>query len=393
MKPSPDVRLTALANPERTMRNRLHELHAAGQSVWLDYIDRTMLHDGSLARRIRDDALMGMTSNPTIFEKALAEGTTYDEQLSAAAADASPAQRFELVASTDVRDACDAFRGVYDATDALDGYVSLEVSPTLANDASGTVEEAHRLWRLVDRPNCMIKVPGTVAGAEATRQLIADGLNINVTLLFSLEAHRRVIDAYIAGIAARAARGLDVSRIASVASFFISRVDSEIDKRLDALAAQHPARATALEALKGEAAIANARLAYRLTQASFSGETWRALAAKGARIQRPLWASTSTKNPAYRDVRYVEELIGPGTVNTLPPATLEAFRTHGETRRSVDEGVDRAERTLAALEGEGISLREVTDLLLVQGLAAFDASYSSLLAGIDRKSRALATSA
>ncbi|MCU0634694.1 MAG: transaldolase [Gemmatimonadaceae bacterium] len=375
------------------MRNRLHELHAAGQSIWLDYIDRAMLHDGTLAARIRDDALMGMTSNPTIFEKALAEGTSYDDQLAGAATEATTAQRFELVATTDVRDACDAFRGVYDRTDGGDGYVSLEVAPTLANDASGTVEEAHRLWRTVDRPNCMIKVPGTVAGAEAIRQLIADGLNVNVTLLFSLEAHRRVIDAYLDGIAARVARGLDVSRVASVASFFISRVDSEIDKRLDAMATAHPGRAETLAALKGQAAIANARLAYRLTQASFSGERWAPLAARGAHIQRPLWASTSTKNPAYRDVRYVEELIGPGTVNTLPPATLEAFRDHGETRRSVDEGVDRAERTLAALEAEGISLREVTDLLLDQGLAAFEASYSTLLAGIDRKSRALATSA
>jgi transaldolase len=375
------------------MRNRLHELHAAGQSAWLDYIDRTMLRDGSLARRIRDDALMGMTSNPTIFEKALAEGDAYDDELMSAPVSATPSARFELVAASDVRMACDAFRGVYDATDGVDGYVSLEVSPTVANDASGTIEEAHRLWRLVDRPNCMIKVPGTVAGAVAVEQLIADGLNINVTLLFSLEAHRRVIDAYIAGLTHRVARGLDVSRIASVASFFISRVDSEIDKRLDAMAAASPARATGLAALKGEAAIANARLAYRLVQASFSGAAWQALADKGARLQRPLWASTSTKNPAYRDVVYVEELIGPNTVNTLPPATLEAFRDHGETRRTVDGGVDRAERTLAALEAEGISLREVTDLLLTQGLASFEASYRSLLDGIDRKSRALATSA
>jgi transaldolase len=375
------------------MRNRLHELHAAGQSAWLDYIDRTMLGDGSLARRIRDDALMGMTSNPTIFEKALAEGDAYDEELMSAPASATSAARFELVAASDVRMACDAFRGVYDATDGVDGYVSLEVSPTVANDAAGTIEEAHRLWRMVDRPNCMIKVPGTIAGAVAVEQLIADGLNVNVTLLFSLEAHRRVIDAYIAGLTYRAARGLDVSRVASVASFFISRVDSEIDKRLDAMSAAEPARATALAALKGEAAIANARLAYRLVHASFSGPAWQALAAKGARLQRPLWASTSTKNPAYRDVLYVEELIGPDTVNTLPPATLEAFRDHGETRRTVDGGIDRAERTLAALEAEGISLREVTDLLLSQGLASFEASYRSLLDGIDRKSRALATSA
>jgi transaldolase len=375
------------------MRNRLHELHAAGQSAWLDYIDRTMLLDGSLARRIRDDALMGMTSNPTIFEKALAEGTAYDEELLSLPADASAGARFEQVASSDVRMACDAFRGVYDATDGLDGYVSLEVSPTVANDASGTIEEAHRLWRLVDRPNCMIKVPGTVAGAAAVEQLIADGLNVNVTLLFSLEAHRRVIDAYLAGLRHRAVRGLDLSRIASVASFFISRVDSEIDKRLDAMSAAAPARATALAALKGEAAIANARLAYRLVQASFSGPDWQTLADQGARVQRPLWASTSTKNPAYRDVLYVEALIGPDTVNTLPPATLEAFRDHGETERSVDRGVDKAERTLAALEAEGISIREVTELLLQQGLASFDASYRSLLDGIDRKSRSLATSA
>jgi transaldolase len=366
---------------------RLHELHAAGQSLWLDYIDRTMLSNGDLARRIRDDALTGMTSNPTIFEKALAEGSAYDAQLATLDAGAPAIEAFEAIAGADVRVACDAFRGVYDATNARDGYVSLEVSPLLARDAEGTVVEARRLWSLVDRPNLMIKVPGTPECADAVRRLIADGINVNVTLLFAIEAHARVIEAYMAGLEARLAAGGAIDRIASVASFFVSRVDSAIDKQLDAKAAAAGDAETArtLQGLRGRAAIANAKLAYRLFQASFSGERWEALASRGARVQRPLWASTSTKNPSYRDVIYVEALIGPETVNTLPPATLDAFRDHGVTRQTVTEGLDDAERTLAALEAHGVSLRAVTDTLLVDGLASFEHSFATLLAGLDRK--------
>jgi transaldolase len=375
------------------MSTRLHALHAAGQSLWLDYIDRVMLFNGDLARRIREDALTGMTSNPTIFEKALAEGAAYDAQLATLDAALSDREAFEHVATTDVRDACDAFRGVYDATQAVDGYVSLEVSPDLARDADGTVAEARRLWQIVDRPNLMIKVPGTGEGAVAIRQLIADGINVNVTLLFSIEAHARVIEAFIAGLEDRAAAGKPVDRIASVASFFISRVDSAIDKQLAAMAAADPAAAEALTALQGRAAIANAKLAYRLFTASFSGPRWTALAAQGAQVQRPLWASTSTKNPAYRDVIYVEELIGANTVNTLPPATLEAFRDHGEVRASVTEQAADADRVLAALEAHGVSLQAVTDTLLAEGLASFEQSFVTLLSGLNRKRTALATAA
>ncbi len=375
------------------MSTRLHALHAAGQSLWLDYIDRVMLFNGDLTRRISEDALTGMTSNPTIFEKALAEGAAYDAQLATIDATSSDREAFELVATTDVRDACDAFRGVYDTTDSVDGYVSLEVSPDLARDAAGTVAEARRLWQIVDRPNLMIKVPGTVEGAEAIRQLIADGINVNVTLLFSIDAHARVIEAFIAGLEDRAAAGKPVSRIASVASFFISRVDSAIDKQLDTLAAADSANAGTLQALKGRAAIANAKLAYRLFTASFSSARWAALAAQGAQVQRPLWASTSTKNAAYRDVIYVEELIGTNTVNTLPPATLEAFRDHGEVRLSVTENVADADRVLSALESNGVSLQSVTDTLLAEGRASFEHSFVTLLSGLNRKRTALASAA
>lgn len=372
------------------MSTRLHTLHAAGQSLWLDYIDRVMLTNGDLARRIREDALTGMTSNPTIFEKALAEGAAYDAQLRSLPAGTSDRQAFEAVATTDVRDACDAFRSVYDATQGVDGYVSLEVSPDLARDAAGTIAEARHLWRVVDRPNLMIKVPGTVEGAEAIQQLIADGINVNVTLLFAIDAHARVIEAYIAGLEQRAATGLPINRISSVASFFVSRVDSAIDKQLETMAIADEAKAERYRALQGKAAIANAKLAYRLFTASFSGPRWSKLSALGARVQRPLWASTSTKNPAYRDVIYVEELVGPDTVNTLPPATLEAFRDHGETRQSVTTDVAAAERTLAALEEVGVSLQAVTDKLLAEGLASFEQSFVTLLAGLTRKREALA---
>ena len=321
--------------------SRLHELSAAGQSIWLDYIDRAILRNGELARRIRDDALTGMTSNPTIFEKALAEGHAYDEQLAAAPEGATAWEMFELVETDDVRTACDIFAGVYEATKGGDGYVSIEVSPGVANDAAATIEEAHRLWQTVGRPNVLIKVPGTPEGVQAVRQLIADGINVNITLLFAVEAHRSVIEAYLAGLEERAAAGRPLDHVASVASFFVSRVDTEVDKRLDALLATATAGdRERISAFKGKAAIANAKMAYQLFREMFSGARWEKLRAKGARLQRPLWASTSTKNPAYRDVMYVEDLIGPNTVNTMPPATLEAFRDHGEVRRTVDSHVD-----------------------------------------------------
>ena len=368
---------------------RLQALHDAGQSLWLDYIDRPMLHNGELERRIRDDVLSGMTSNPAIFEKALAQGTAYDAQVTAMAGERSAWQLFEALACSDVRAACDLFRGVHDESAGLDGYVSLEVSPNVANDAEGTLREARHLWQLVDRPNVMIKVPGTGAGCAALRQLVTEGINVNVTLLFSVEAYAQVVEAYLAGLEARAAAGAPLGAVASVASFFVSRVDTEIDKRLDAQVASGMLSAEVASRIKGKAAVANAKLAYRLFTERFSGPRWASLAARGARVQRPLWASTSTKNPSYRDVIYVEELVGPQTVNTLPPATLEAFRDHGEVRRTIDTGLADAERALAAVEECGISVRDVTDQLLGEGLAAFQKSFDTLLGGLEAKAAGL----
>jgi transaldolase len=368
-------------------KNRLQELHDAGQSIWLDSIDRRILHDGELERRIRDDALTGMTSNPTIFQKALASSNAYDEQIVAAEEDGPTSwELFELLETTDVRDACDRFAGVYSTTRGADGYVSIEISPGVSHDADAAVEEARRLWKTVDRPNVMVKVPGTREGAVAVRRLIAEGINVNITLLFAIEAHERVIEAYMAGLEDRVKAHQPIDGLASVASFFVSRVDSEIDKRLDGLVAKAPpAEKERLQMLKGRAAIANAKLAYRLFQQKFAGPRWEALAKQGARVQRPLWASTSTKNPAYRDVMYVEELIGPDTVDTMPPATIDAFKDHGVVARTVDRKVAVAEALLKEIEAVGISMREVTEKLLVEGIASFQKSFDELIAGLESK--------
>lgn len=365
------------------MTTPLHALNAAGQSLWLDYIDRTMLHNGELERRIRDEALTGQTSNPTIFEKALAQGTAYDAQITSATSVTNAWAMFELVETDDVRRACDLFMPVYERTKSIDGYVSIEVSPGAAHDAAATVEEAHRLWKTVDRPNVMIKVPGTAEGAIALRRLIADGINVNVTLLFAVEAHARVIEAYLSGLEDRVRGGGAVDRIASVASFFVSRVDSEIDKRLEKIGTPDAL------SLRGQAAVANAVLAYALFLEQFAGPRWSALAAKGAQVQRPLWASTGTKNPAYSDVKYVETLIGPDTVNTLPPATLDAFRDHGTVARTVDADIDGARRALGAIGAQGISLSDVTDQLLAEGLSSFQKSFDTLIGGLVGKAAAL----
>jgi transaldolase len=354
-------------------------LHDAGQSIWLDYIDRRLVASGELARRMTDDALTGMTSNPTIFEKALSHGTVYDAQLAELSSDRTPWAIFEAVETDDVRAACDVFRGVYDATRGADGFVSIEVSPGAAHDSDGTVVEAYRLWRAVGRPNVMIKVPGTAAGCVALRRLVAGGVNVNVTLLFARSAYSKVIDAYMAGLEDRLRAGLPLGVVSSVASFFVSRVDTEVDKRLEAIGTP------AARELRGHAAVANARLAYAMFRERFSGSRWEALAAAGARAQRPLWASTGTKNPAYSDVKYVETLIGPDTVNTMPLATLEAFRDHGRVARTVDADTAGARRALARIEAVGVSLDDVTDKLLVEGLASFQQSFDSLLAGIEGK--------
>ena len=370
--------------------NRLQQLHDAGQSIWLDFIDRSILRNGELQRRIDEDALTGMTSNPTIFEKALAEGAAYDDQLKGASPSLTAMDLFELVETTDVRDACDIFAPVYKATKGGDGYVSIEVSPTSANDSHATVSEAQRLWAMVDRPNVMIKVPGTVEGCVAVRTLTGAGMNVNITLLFAIDAHRRVIDAYMSGLEDRLKAGKPIDGIASVASFFVSRVDTEIDKRLDAMAAKATgAERDKLLGLRGKAAVANARLAYQLFRQEFSGPRWEKLRAAGARLQRPLWASTGVKNPAYRDVLYVEELIGTDTVNTMPPALIEAYRDHGETKQRVDTDLAAAKQVIADLASVGIVLNEVTDKLLVDGLASFQKSFDTLSAGLQKKTEAL----
>jgi len=359
------------------MTNPLHELNAAGQSIWLDSIDRSMLRDGSLKKRLETDALTGMTSNPTIFEKALASGSAYDDQIGSATGTYTAMELFELIETTDVRDACDIFRPVFDRTKGKDGFVSIEVSPAAANDARATIAEAQRLWKTVDRPNVMIKIPGTAEGAKAVEEATAAGINVNITLLFALEAYARVIEAYLKGLEARVKAGKPIADIHSVASFFISRVDTEVDKRLGN------------DALKGKAAIANAKLAYALFQKEFGSARWKALAAKGGNVQRPLWASTSTKNPAYRDVLYVEELIGPDTVNTMPPATIDAFRDHGKVARTIDKNMGQAQKDLNAIEAAGVSMQEVTEKLLVEGLASFQKSFETLIAGLEKKTKSL----
>jgi len=370
--------------------NRLQELHDAGVSIWLDYIDRTMLRNGNLARRIREDALTGQTSNPTIFEKALAEGTAYDDQLRDAQRGLSADRLFELVEVDDVRAACDIFRAVYDRSGGTDGFVSIEVSPGAANDSRATIAEARRLWEAVARPNVMVKVPGTTDGAKAVRALLEEGININITLLFAIDAYERIIDAYLGALEDRLANNRPIDRIASVASFFVSRVDTEVDKRLDTLIGTSPPdQSRQMLDLKGKAAVANAKLAYRLFREHFSGERWERLRAAGARVQRPLWASTGTKNPAYRDVIYVEELIGPDIVNTMPPATIDAFRDHGSVKRTVDQNVEDSQRVVEDLDRLGIPMKDVTDKLLKEGIASFQKSFDTLVAGLNTKSQSL----
>jgi len=372
-------------------KNRLELLHDQGQSIWLDNIDRTMLHNGDLERRIREDALTGMTSNPTIFEKALSEGGAYDDQLLSADPGLSPGSLFELVETTDVQRACDLFGGVYQATRGGDGYVSIEVSPGVANECGQTVQEALRLWKTVDRPNVLVKVPGTEQGALAVRDLTARGVNVNITLLFSLEAHERVIDAYMTGLADRVAAGEPIDGIFSVASFFVSRVDTEVDKRLDEMIrTAKGGDADRFKMLKGRAAIANAKMAYRLFTRKFGEPRWKALAGKGGRVQQPLWASTSVKNPAYRDVMYAEELIGPDTVDTMPPKLIDAFRDHGNVERTVDKRLGVADGLIREIEAVGIPMKDVTDTLLREGLASFQKSFDTLTAGIAKKMSSLA---
>jgi transaldolase len=348
-----------------------------GQSVWIDFISRDALVSGELARLV-EDGVVGLTSNPTIFEKAISSGKTYDADIAALASQGRPVKEaYEALAMADIASAADLLRTVYDRTDGLDGYVSLEVSPYLAHDTAGTIAEAKRLFAAVRRPNLMIKVPGTPSGVPAIAELIGSGININVTLLFALDAYEAAALAYLDGLEAWTAKGGAVHRVASVASFFVSRVDSVVDKML----AGHPREAE----LRGRAAVANAKLAYARFGEIVSGQRWQALAAKGARVQRPLWASTGTKNPNYRDTIYVDDLIGPHTVNTMPPQTLSAFRDHGQLAETVTGGVEEARHFLAALAAAGIDMDRVTQELLQAGVASFSASFDQLLDGLKEK--------
>jgi transaldolase len=357
-------------------------LQVAGQSVWQDDLNRDQLITGALRRAIDEDGVRGLTSNPTIFAKAISTGSPYDEQLAALLrAGTSPAVAFEAVAVDDVRAACDLFRPLYDATRGGDGFVSIEVSPAAARDPEATREETRRLWAAVARPNVMIKIPGTAEATPVIEEMLAEGININITLLFSLASYERVALAYLAALERRLAAGQPIDRVASVASFFVSRVDTLVDTLLDEKigATADLAENARLRALRGRAAIANAKLAYARFQEILASARFAALRTAGALVQRPLWASTSVKNPLYRDVRYVEALIGPHTVNTMPRATLEAFIDHGAVARTVDRDVAEARRVVHDLAEIGIDLEIVAQILEEEGIAIFTRSYDDLL--------------
>ncbi len=366
--------------------NPLRQLGAHKQAVWLDYLRRD-LFDGELKVLIERDGLTGMTSNPSIFEKAIASGK-YDTDITAAVAankSISDVDLYEKLAIADIQKAADQLRVVYDKTGGKDGFVSLEVSPRLANDTKGTIEEARRLWKTVGRQNLMIKVPGTKAGIPAIQQLTAEGLNINITLLFSQDAYKATIEAYVAGLEARAAKGEPIDKIASVASFFVSRIDSMVDDAIEKKIAAKDPKATALASLRGKFAIANAKLAYQHYLKVTGSERWKKLAAKGAQVQRVLWASTGTKNKAYPDTLYIDELIGPDTVNTVPPATMDAFRDHGKVRDSLTEDVPGAIRIFDGVQADGIDIGPIMDHLVADGVKQFETAFDTLLGAVKTK--------
>jgi transaldolase len=363
------------------MTNRIAELQQLGQSLWLDFISRDALRSGELANYI-ERGVLGMTSNPAIFEKSMAAGNAYDDDIKAQVKlGRSTLEIYESLALADIAAAADLLRPVYEKTSGLDGFVSIEVSPRLAHETTGTVDEAKRLWKALSRPNIMIKIPGTPEGVPAIRLAIAAGLNVNVTLLFAIDAYEKAALAYIEGLEERAARGEDISHIASVASFFVSRVDTLVDKQLK----DHPNA----KQLRGKAAIANAKLAYECFEKLFSGPRWEALAAKGAKVQRPLWASTSTKDPSYPDTIYMDGLIGPHTVNTAPPQTIDAFASHGTVTVSLTEGVDQARAELKQLAAAGIDMDAVTAELLRDGVRLFAEAFDRLESGLAKKVDAL----
>ena len=390
---------------------RLNDLESHGQAVWLDFVDRKFLNEGGLTKLVEEDGITGVTSNPSIFEKAMGHGTAYDESLAAfdrAHPEASAMARYEHLAVEDIQNAADTLRPIYDRLNAKDGYVSLEVSPKLAEDTDGTIAEAARLWKAVDRPNLMIKIPGTPEGVPAIAASIAAGININVTLLFSIEAYKAVALAYVEGLEQRVAKDQPIDRLASVASFFVSRIDSKIDDRIDAGTGGEEAKALkgkevlvdfsapavlarACEAcVKGKVAIANAKAAYAWYQEFIASDRWQRLAEKGAMPQRLLWASTGTKNPAYPDTLYIDTLIGPDTVNTVPPKTLDAFRDHGNVGETLTQDVDDARKVLADAERLGLDLDGVTALLVQEGVHSFIHSFDDLLGAIAAKHPAAA---
>ena len=373
-----------------TSKNPLKALHEYGQSIWLDYMRRSFITSGELQRLIQEDGLQGVTSNPAIFEKAIAGSADYQDLLAAAESQRLDAGAlYEKIAVRDIQDAADLLRPVYEQTQKRDGYVSLEVSPLLAHDTQGTISEARRLWTAVGRDNLMVKVPATPEGIPAIKRLIHEGININVTLLFSQAVYEQVATAYIVGLEERAAQGGDVSHVASVASFFISRIDTAVDNVITAkLKTTSGAHEQALlRSLLGKVAIANARMTYLRYQDLFRSPRWQALAHKGAQTQRLLWASTSTKNPHYRDVMYIEDLIGPDTVNTLPPATFDAFRDHGRPRASLTENLTEAAETMKRLSQVGISMQDITDSLLEDGVRQFAEAFDKVLQATTRKEK------
>jgi transaldolase len=366
--------------------NPLVELTQLGQSVWYDNIERKLIQSGELRRLIDEDELRGVTSNPAIFEKAISGSDLYKDQLEELARQGKTAvEIYEALAISDIQSAADVLREVYEKTGGADGFVSLECSPLLANDTAGTIDEARRLWRAVDRPNVMIKIPGTSEGMPAIEECIYEGININITLLFSLESYEQTIEAYIRGLARRAAEGKPVETISSVASFFVSRIDTAVDRRLEQKIGESKSEEerARLSALLGRAAIANAKMAYQKFKEVFHGEPFRELRKRGAQVQRPLWASTSTKNPAYRDVYYVEALVARETVNTLPPQTLAAFRDHGAARLTIEADLEGERARLDELEAAGVSLDEVTDQVLRDGVRLFIEPFEKLIASIE----------
>jgi len=370
------------------VKNPLLELKKLGQSVWLDYIRRNLITSGELKRLIDNDGLCGITSNPSIFEKAIAGSTDYADMLEKLRAqNLSAGEIFERLAIRDIQDSADMLRPVYQATNRGDGYVSMEVSPTLARNTQGSIEEARRLWKSVGRENIMIKIPGTDEGVPAVRQLTSEGINVNITLLFAQEAYLKVAEAFTAGLEDRLARGEDISKLASVASFFVSRIDTLVDSTIqnNLKSETDPQKKQLLSSLQGKVAIANAKEAYEKYQQMIASPRWKALAAKGARAQRLLWASTSTKNPAYRDVLYIEELIGPDTVNTIPPATMDAFREHGRVSRTIDSNLNDAHKIMSDLGRAGISMKQVTDKLLNDAIKLFDEAFEKLLSAVEEK--------